>query len=273
MSALETRIDGLYALPLAEFTEARNALAKSLAGDERAQVKALEKPTVVPWAVNQIYWHERTAWNRAMAAGSALRAAQLEALQGNPAGLRDASTAHRTAVSAAVAAAQHLAGRHGARAAADDLSRMLEAISLAAEPPATPGRFTQAVQPAGFEALSGFTPAVLPGRPVRPQSPPPSQRPTAPSTKTSTKAAARAEAEAERRRAADEAARSAAEAAVTQARAALADAEAEFAAAQKMADAAKRELVQAEHAAHTARVVMERARAALADRESRRRSL
>ena len=50
MSALETRIDALYALPLADFTEARNALAKSLPGEERARVKRLEKPTVVPWA-------------------------------------------------------------------------------------------------------------------------------------------------------------------------------------------------------------------------------
>lgn len=273
MSALETRIDALYALPLADFTEARNALAKSLSGDERALVKRLEKPTVVPWAVNQIYWHERTAWNRVMTSGTALRDAQLAALQGNPAGLRDASTAHRAAISAAVAAAQHLAERHGARPAADELSRMLGAISLAASPAATPGRFTQAVQPAGFEALSGFTPAVLADRPAKPAStaPAPHRRPSA--TKPDAKAAARAAAEAERQRAAEEAARTAADTAVAEARAALAAAEADFAAAQKAADAAKRELVQAEHAAQTARVVVERARAALSDRETRRRSL
>lgn len=268
MSALETRIDALYALPLADFTEARNALAKSLTGEERAQVKRLEKPTVVPWAINQVYWHERTAWTRVMSAGRGLRAAQLAALDGKADDLRDASTAHRAAVSGAVAAAQHLAERHGARPAADELARMLEAISLAADPPATPGRFTQAVQPAGFEALAGFTPAVRPAHTVRtPPADPPARHGVSPA-----KAAARAAAEAERARAAD-AARAAAQAAVEDARAALEAAEADAAAAHKAAEAAKRELVQAEHAAHTARVLVERARAALAEREARLRTL
>lgn len=264
MSALETRIDALYALPLADFTEARKALAKSLTGDERTRVKRLEKPTVVPWALNQIYWHERTAWNRVMAAGRALRTAQLAALKGDAGGLRDASTAHRAAVSAAVAAATHVAERHGARPAADDLSRMLEAISLAAEPPDAPGRFTQVVQPAGFEALAGFTPAPVAARPAH-------RSAAAPATHhgSSDKKAA---AEAERRRAA-EAARMAAEAAVAEARATLAAAEAAATAAQKAADAAKRELVQAEHAAQTARVMVERARSALEQHQTRLRSL
>ena len=47
MSALDDKIDELYALPLADFTAARNALAKTLKGDEAAAVKRLEKPSVV----------------------------------------------------------------------------------------------------------------------------------------------------------------------------------------------------------------------------------
>ncbi len=35
MSALDAKIDDLYRLPLSEFTGARNALAKTLKGDER----------------------------------------------------------------------------------------------------------------------------------------------------------------------------------------------------------------------------------------------
>lgn len=265
MSALETRIDALYALPLADFTAARNALATSLTGDERPRVKRLEKPTVVPWAVNQIYWHERTAWNRVMAAGLALRSAQLAALTGNGAGLRDATTAHRAAVSAAVAAAQHLADRHGAGPAPDELSRMLEAISLAPAPPATPGRFTQTVHPAGFEALAGFTPAVPAQRPAPTRHGPPAKRHDASEKKAAS--------ETERRRAAAAEARAAAEAAVAEARATLATVEAEAAGARKAADAAKRELVQAEHAAQAARVMVERARAVLHEHEARLRSL
>lgn len=268
MSALETRIDALYALPLANFTEARNALAKSLAGEDRARVKQLEKPTVVPWAVNQIYWHEPSAWNRVMAAGRALRSAQLAALTGNAADLRDAATAHRAAVSAAVAAGHHMAEHHGAHPAAADLARMLEAISLAAEPAPTPGRFTQAVQPAGFEALDGFTPPPVVDRSIR--KPPPLV--VTPRGASATKVAANLAAEAEQRRVV-EAARAAAEAAVAEARATLAAAEADVAVAQKAADAAKRELLQAEHAAQTARVMAERARSTLNDREVRLRSL
>ena len=39
---------------------------------------------------------------------------------------------------------------------------MLEALSLSADPPAPPGRFTELLQPAGFEALVGVTPVARP---------------------------------------------------------------------------------------------------------------
>ena len=73
-------IDDLFKLPLAEFTAARNALAASLkkAGraDEAAAVKALSKPPLSAWAVNQLYWHHRKAFDQLMAAGERLRKAQ-----------------------------------------------------------------------------------------------------------------------------------------------------------------------------------------------------
>jgi hypothetical protein len=51
-------IDRLYALPLEEFTAERDALAKRLRkdGDRDAAdaVKALKKPSVAAWAVNQV---------------------------------------------------------------------------------------------------------------------------------------------------------------------------------------------------------------------------
>jgi hypothetical protein len=52
--SLDSRVDELYQLPLDEFTAARNALAKSLKGEEAESVKRLQKPTIVPWAVNQL---------------------------------------------------------------------------------------------------------------------------------------------------------------------------------------------------------------------------
>jgi hypothetical protein len=80
VSALDATIDDLYKLPLAEFTGARNALAKSLKGDEAKRVKGREKPTVVPWAVNQVYWRARSTYDRLMKSGAKLREAQIAAL-------------------------------------------------------------------------------------------------------------------------------------------------------------------------------------------------
>ena len=58
--------------PLADFTSSRNALAKSLSGDEAKRVKALAKPTLVPWAVNQVYWRARSVYERLLKAGDRL---------------------------------------------------------------------------------------------------------------------------------------------------------------------------------------------------------
>lgn len=267
MSALETDIDALYALPLPAFTSARNALAKSLSGEARARVKALEKPAVVPWAVNQVYWRDRPAYTRLMAAGARLRTEQIAALTGRPAGLRDAAAEHRGALASAVAAALQASRQHGAHPSADDLSRMLESISLAPELAVAPGRFTEAVQPAGFEALAGVTPVAHSGR-APSSTHPPSPVPGPESRPNPETAAAHA-----RAAAAALATRREAEADVEDARTRLANAELEEADARKAADAARRQLTQAEHAAQTARVLVERARADLAQREERLRSL
>jgi hypothetical protein len=152
----DAAIDRLYALPLAEFTAARNALAKILPKDDAAAVKRLEKPTTVAWAVNQLYWRDRHAWTRLMKAGQALRAAQIAALKGGEADLRQASVSHRSALVHAMQRTVELAAPTAP--AADQLTRMLEAISLAAEAPGPPGRYTDVVQPSGFEALAGVTP-------------------------------------------------------------------------------------------------------------------
>jgi hypothetical protein len=158
VSALDATIDDLYRLPLNEFTGARNALAKSLTGGDALRVRALAKPTVVPWAVNQVYWHARGTHDRLMKSGERLRAAQIAALEGRPADVRAASDAHRRAIGDAVAEAQRLAATAGATPGADALARTFEALSLAIPAPDSPGRLTAALQPAGFEALTGITP-------------------------------------------------------------------------------------------------------------------
>ena len=158
MAALDATIDELYRLPLNEFTGARNALAKSLTGGDAKHVRALAKPTVVPWAVNQVYWRARGTYDRLMKSGEKLRAAQIAALEGRAADVRAAADAHRRAVGDAVAEAQRLAAPDGARPGADALARTFESLSLATAVLESPGRLTDALQPAGFEALTGITP-------------------------------------------------------------------------------------------------------------------
>ena len=158
MSALDDRIDDLYKGPLGDFTTARNALAKTLSADRAKQVKALSKPTLVPWAVNQLYWHSRKMYDRLIERGAQLRKAQIAALsgKGDANALRDATDAHRAAVAEAVREIGRIAGTGPQHA--EPVSRTLQALSVSPEPPEPHGRLTEVLQPAGFEALAGVTP-------------------------------------------------------------------------------------------------------------------
>ena len=159
MADLDRRIDELYQLPPADFTAARNALAKTLTGDAARQVKALKKPSAVAWAVNQVFWRARPAYDALMNAGHALRTAQIAALKGRKADVRAATDVHRRAVAQAVERAQKMSAGAAVNPNADQLARMFEALSLAAAPSPDAGRYIDVVQPSGFEALSGVTPA------------------------------------------------------------------------------------------------------------------
>lgn len=164
--SLESRIDDLYKLPQDDFVVARGALAKTLSGDEARRVKALVKPTIVPWSVNQVHWHARDVYTRLLKAGEKLRDVQLSALKGRTVDLRGATTAHRQAVGEAVKAATRLSSGARARPDAEPLARMFEALSLQQSLPEPHGRFTKILQPQGFEALAG----------VAIQLPPPAER-------------------------------------------------------------------------------------------------
>jgi len=164
MSALDSSIDDLYQRPLNEFTPARNTLAKSLSGADAKRVRALAKPTLVPWAVNQVYWRARGAYDRLMKSGERLRTAQIAALEGRDADVRAATETHRHAIADAVREAERLAATAGSKPSPDALARSFEALSLATGSPEPPGRLTQALQPAGFEALAGVKPQPGPAK-------------------------------------------------------------------------------------------------------------
>jgi hypothetical protein len=200
--SLDAQIDELYQLPLSAFTSARNQLAKSLGGDAARRIRRLTKPTVVPWSVNQLYWRARPVYDRLLKTGRALREAQIAALTGRGGDPKKASSAHRSALADAVTHAVALAAPHGLRPGEDDLARTLEALSLAPSHPEEPGRLTQPLQPAGFEALVGVAPA---GPVVRRHEPAATRKAAVNKAATSKKAADAAEEE--RRRALEEARR------------------------------------------------------------------
>jgi hypothetical protein len=155
-------IDALYRALPGEFTASRNALAKALSGEQAREVRSLKKPTVVPWAVNQVYWKARSLYDKLMTRGQELRAAQIASLKGKKSDVRTAMEAHRRAVGDAVHRAQQIASEAELSPDAEQLARMFEAISLAATPPANPGRLTDVIAPQGFEALAGVTPVSRP---------------------------------------------------------------------------------------------------------------
>jgi hypothetical protein len=123
-------------------------------------VRKLAKPSVVAWAVNQVYWHARHTYDRLIKSGERVRKAQIAALEGRSADVRAASDAHRQAIGEAVKEAGRLAQASGSQPSPDALMRTFEAVSIAPEPPEPPGRLTKELRPPGFEALAGVTPVV-----------------------------------------------------------------------------------------------------------------
>jgi hypothetical protein len=158
--AIDTQIDELYRGPLDGFTASRNALVKTQRGADASRIRKLAKPTVVAWAVNQVYWQSRAVFDRLLKTGEQLRKTQIAALHGKSGDLRGASEAHRRAIADAVQEAERVAKQSGSQPSPDALMRTFEALSLASEPPEPYGRLTQPLQPAGFEALAGVSPAL-----------------------------------------------------------------------------------------------------------------
>ena len=167
---IDAEIDRLYQLPLDEFTPARNALAKQL---ERATIRDLEKPNIAAWAINQLYWKERSAYTHLIHAAEQLRAEHRKLLSGKPSAIREAEQAHRDAIRTATAKIKDLLKASSHAASDGTLAAVQETLeSLPSDDP--PGRLTRPLKPLGFEALAGIpTTARAPGQgraPARPSS-------------------------------------------------------------------------------------------------------
>src|SRR5881296_3604294 len=100
---IEDDVDALFKLPLAEFTGARNHLAAQLKREGRANdsnlVKALAKPSISAWAVNQLHWKHREAFDRLLATSQRFRQSQTAHTAGRIAALRGSLDARGEALS------------------------------------------------------------------------------------------------------------------------------------------------------------------------------
>jgi hypothetical protein len=161
---IEDNIDALFKLPLAEFTAARNTLAATLKkggrSDEAARVKALGKPPISAWAVNQLYWNYRETFDLLLASGEHFHKAQTS---GKVADMRVALETRREILSELSEIAASVLRDANHNRSPDTLHRItttLEGMSVYASRSdgPRPGRLTHDVDPPGFESFGSFVP-------------------------------------------------------------------------------------------------------------------
>ncbi len=139
-------VDDLFTLPVGEFVAARDDLVRRLKADgdiaQAGTVKALRRPTLAAWAVNQVVRTDVEAWEALVAAGRTVQKAQRRALSGlRDSGLRDASTVRRGLVEALTDHAARILADAGARPEShlDDVAATFEAATADRDAAATIG--------------------------------------------------------------------------------------------------------------------------------------
>lgn len=177
-ASLDDRIDGLYQLPLDEFTAARNALAKETG---ETSVKKLEKPNLAAWTVNQLYWRERKIYDDIIKAAERMRAVYKQMLAGKNADVRGAEEIHQEALREAKQAARRLLEEGGHPNPEVVMMPVAETLdALPGEEP--PGRLTKPLRRMGFNVLEGVPISAKAG-PIRskaaPEKKPPAKEQTA----------------------------------------------------------------------------------------------
>ena len=175
------KANDLYGLPLEEFTKERDALVKELrnAGKKDAadEVKALRKPTVSAWTVNQLARRHPQELKALVKAGDEMRKAQRAAVGGRgPQALRDATRSHRDRLDDLTSTARHELGAEG-----PTLQRVAQTLRAAsvdkeASKALLSGTLTADFEQAGFgPLLAAVPPSALKRRPkpkAKPKPPP-----------------------------------------------------------------------------------------------------
>lgn len=150
MASFEHALQRLYQAPLADFLAERKRLAAELraAGDEAAgaQIAQRPKPVLSVWAVNQLYWQAREAFDAMLAAAARVRAGD----HGAAAAHREATAALRKRVVGVLTDAGHAASDTTLRRIATTLAAIAAVGGFAPDPP---GALAADRDPPGFEAL------------------------------------------------------------------------------------------------------------------------
>jgi hypothetical protein len=250
--SIDADLDHLYQLPPSAFIAERNALAKR-SGTRGGDIRALPKPTLPVWVVNQLHWRHPEIYRSLIDSAENLRATHKAVLGGRRGDLRAASRTHEEALDAALKAALAIAAEGGSPPS--DAVRQTIGTTLRALPGADPpGRLRQALMPGGFETLTGLpaggrvVPPSAAGRPQKAAAPKHGAPTAAPRNKPDRAALARA------RKVAADAAK-----ALNSADQASRREEFEAARAARDADAAQRRVSQAREAVEAAQAELEQA--------------
>lgn len=154
---LEAELDRLFALKPGEFVSARNELAAHLkaSGDapSAARVKALKRPSVPAWAVNQLQFAAPRLLAGLLASGVRLRSRSPD--------MPSVMQAHREAVAAARRKAAELLVATGHSATPQTIQRVsstLEALATHGNAPdrGVAGRLTEELAAPGFDELASL---------------------------------------------------------------------------------------------------------------------
>jgi hypothetical protein len=153
-------VDQLFALPLEEFTGARDALVKQLRSEDRreeaAEVAGLRKPVVAAWVVNRLVREHRKETETLVASAAAIRA-----------GRSGGDEQLRAALDVLVRSARELlasGGREPSDAVLREVATTLRAGAAEHPEALLAGRLTRPLEPSGFDAMAGAT---LPAAPAR----------------------------------------------------------------------------------------------------------
>src|SRR5688572_5651376 len=198
MARRDDPIDTLFKIPLTEFIGRRKKLAAQLKkdgnADEAERVKALAKPPISAWTVNQLYWTHREAFDELLATGQRFRKAQTA---GKMVNMREALDGRREALSQLSDLATEILRDAGHNPSLDTLRRItttLEALSSyeTLSEGVTPGRLTQDVDPPGFDSFGSFVPTAVKAKraPDPPKVSPPKKSVTGPGKPENKNAAA-----------------------------------------------------------------------------------